>query len=96
VSTPTGAEILVDNVFRGYTPITLNGISAGQHMVLLKYTGYIDYSTTATVSAGQTTPLAISLQAAPTPTPESAPSPAVLIGGLIGILAMSVLVRRRS
>jgi hypothetical protein len=96
VSTPTGAEILIDNLFRGYTPSTLDGITAGQHQVLLKYTGYIDYSTTATVNAGQTTPLAISMQAAPTPTPESAPSLALLVGGLIVIQGISALLRRRS
>jgi hypothetical protein len=96
VSTPSGAEILIDNLFRGYTPSTLDGISAGQHQVLLKYTGYIDYSTTATVNAGQTTPLAIGMQAAPTPTPESAPSLALLIGGLIAILGVGIFLRRRS
>jgi hypothetical protein len=96
VSTPTGAEILIDNLFRGYTPSIIDGVSAGQHQVLLKYTGYIDYSTTVNVIAGQTTPLAISMQAAPTPTPESAPSPALLAGGLIAIMGMGVLLRRRS
>jgi hypothetical protein len=96
VSTPTGAEILIDNLFRGYTPSILDGISAGQHQVLLKYTGYIDYSTTANVNAGQTTPLAISMQSAPTPTPESAPSPALLAGGLLVILGVGSLLRRRS
>jgi len=96
VSTPTGAEILIDNLFRGYTPSTLDDIAAGQHQILLKYSGYIDYSTTTTVGAGQITPLAIGMQVAPTPTPESAPSIALLVGGLIVILGLSVLSRRRS
>jgi hypothetical protein len=96
VSTPSGAEILIDNLFRGYTPATPDGIAAGQHQVLLKYTGYIDYSTTANVNAGQITPLAISMQAAPTPTHESAPSPVLLVGGLIVILGIGVSLRRRS
>jgi hypothetical protein len=96
VSTPSGAEILIDNLFRGYTPSSPDGIAAGQHQVLLKYTGYIDYSTIANVNSGQITPLAINMQAAPTPTPESAPSSALLAGGLIVILGMGVLLRRRS
>jgi hypothetical protein len=96
VSTPSGAEILVDNLFRGYTPTVLNGISTGQHQVLLKYTGYVDYSTTATVNAGQTTPLAISMEAAPAPTPESAPSLALFIGGLVVLLGIGASLRRRS
>ena len=95
-STPSGAEILVDNLFRGYTPTVLNGISTGQHLVLLKYTGYVDYSTTASVNAGQTTPLAISMEAAPAPTPESAPSLALFIGGLVILLGMGASLRRRS
>ncbi|MFA4860343.1 PEGA domain-containing protein [Methanoregula sp.] len=96
VSTPAGADILVDNIFKGYTPAVLDGITPGQHQVLLRYTGYMDYSTTATVNSGQTTPLAISLQPAPTPTPASAPSPLVLIGGLVGIIALGAALRRRS
>nr|WP_320162481.1 PEGA domain-containing protein [uncultured Methanoregula sp.] len=95
VSTPTGADVLVDNIFKGYTPAVLDGITPGQHQVLLRYTGYMDYSTTVTVNSGQTTPLAISLQAAPSPTPQSAPSIAILIGGLAGIIALAGL-RRRS
>lgn len=96
VSTPSGADVYIDNLFRGYTPLKPDGISAGQHQVLLKYTGYIDYSTTATVNAGQITPLAISMQPAPTPTPESAPSTGVLVAGLLVILGISILLRRRS
>ncbi|MFA4877413.1 MAG: PEGA domain-containing protein [Methanoregula sp.] len=96
VSTPAGSEVYIDNLFKGYTPGIFDGISPGQHQVLLKYTGYIDYSTTASVISGQTTPLAVSLQPAPAPTPQSAPSLAVLIGGLAGIVAIGAYLRRRS
>jgi hypothetical protein len=94
VSTPSGAEVYIDNLFKGYTPATLDGIPAGSHQVLLKYTNYIDYSTTASVTAGQTTPLAISMQPAPAPTPASAPSPLTLIGGCVAILAIGIATRR--
>ena len=94
VSTPTGAEIYVDNLFKGYTPSTMTDIQAGSHAILLKYTGYVDYSTTASVTAGQTTPLAISMQPAPTPTPESAPSIAVLVTGILAACAISIVLRR--
>jgi hypothetical protein len=96
VSTPSGADIYIDNLFRGYTPSTPDGITAGQHQVTLKYTGYVDYSAFATVNAGQTTPLAVSLQPAPTPTLVSAPSPALLIGGLLVAAGIALYVRRRS
>ena len=96
VSTPTGAEIYIDNLFKGYTPSTLTGIPAGQHQVLLKYTGYIDYTQTVSVNSGQTTPLAISMQSAPTPTPASSPSLAILIGGLVMAAGIGAVLRRRS
>jgi hypothetical protein len=97
VSSPSGAETYVDNLYKGYTPTTLTGISPGVHSVLLKYTGYIDYSTTATVNAGQTTPLAITMTPAPvpTPTPKSAASPAIMIGGLVALTVIGMAIRRR-
>ncbi len=96
VSTPSGAEVYVDNLFKGYTPATLTGIAAGQHQVLLQSSGYVDYSQVFTVNPGQTTPLAISMQPAPTPTPVSAPSPAVIIGCIAMALGTGAALRRRS
>jgi hypothetical protein len=95
VSTPSGADIFVDNIFRGYTPSTITEIDPGQHQILLKYTGYTDYSGTASVSPGQTTPLAIGMTPVPTPTPQSASSPAILIGGLLTIFGMAIIIGRR-
>jgi hypothetical protein len=43
VSTPTGAEILIDNIFRGYTPATITDLDPGVHQIQLTYTGYTDY-----------------------------------------------------
>lgn len=94
VSTPTGAEVYIDNLFKGYTPASLDSIPAGSHQVLLKYTGYVDYSTTASVTAGQVTPLAISMQPAPAPTPQSAPSLPTMIGGCVAILVIGIATRR--
>jgi PEGA domain len=96
VSTPSGAEVYVDNLFEGTTPATLTGIAPGLHQVLLKYTGYVDSSTTESVISGQTTPLAIGMQPAPTPTPASAPSVLTFIGGLAMACGLCVILRRRS
>lgn len=95
VSTPPGADIFIDNIFRGYTPSTITEIDPDQHRIVLKYTGYTDYSGTATVNAGLTTPLAIGLTPVPTPTPQSAPSPAILVGGLLIIFGVAIVLRRR-
>jgi len=94
-SMPTGSEVYLDNIFKGYTPALLDGITPGEHQVLLKYTGFMDYTTTVTVVSGQTTPLSVSLQAAPSPT-QAAPSIAVLIGGIAGLVALGGVLRRRS
>jgi hypothetical protein len=96
VSTPSGAEIFIDNIFRGYTPATITEIDPGQHQILLKYTGYTDYSGTVSVVSGQTTPLAIGMTPVPTPTPKSASSPALLIGGLLTIFGIVIGLRRRN
>jgi hypothetical protein len=96
VSTPLGAEIFIDNLFQGYTPSMPNNIAPGQHQILLKYIGYLDYSTTASVISGQVTPLAISMQPAPTPTRASAPSPVTFIGCLAVAAGLCVALRRRS
>ncbi len=96
VSAPSGAEVYVDNLFKGYTPATLTDIAPGQHQVLLQYSGYVDYSQAFPVNSGQTTPLAISMQPAPTPTPASASSPAVIIGGIVMALGTGAALRRRS
>jgi len=43
-STPTGAQIWVDSVDKGLTPISMN-VTRGVHSILLKKTGYDDYNT---------------------------------------------------
>jgi len=68
VSTPAGAELFLDNLFRGITPVTLSDIPAGSHVVTVKDTGYTDASQTVTVTGGQSTPVAIGLVAVPTTT----------------------------
>ena len=96
-SSPTNAETYVDNLFRGYTPLTVPDLSTGNHMVRLSATGYVDYTTTTTVTAGQTAPLAVTLSAAPTPTPTKSPAPApvLVVGVLAAILAIGGFMRRR-
>ncbi|MDP2797769.1 MAG: PEGA domain-containing protein, partial [Methanoregula sp.] len=49
-STPSGANVFVDNNFMGITPLTLKEIPAGSHMVIVRLTGYQDYETTTSVN----------------------------------------------
>jgi len=44
ISQPSGAEISIDNIFRGHTPITLEAVPAGNHTVRLAIPGYESWS----------------------------------------------------
>lgn len=97
-SSPTNAEVYIDNLFRGYTPVTVTDLSPGTHVVRLSETGYLDYTTTTTITAGQTSPLAATLSMAPTPTKtySPAPAPALVIGVLGAVFVIVMLFRRRN
>jgi hypothetical protein len=60
-STPSGATIVLDGMTKGTTPSTLNGISVGSHTLVLKKSGYNDYSTSVTVSSGKTASVSATL-----------------------------------
>jgi len=60
-STPSGAAVIVDGVSRDVTPTTVKDLTAGSHTVRITMPGYGAYEGTATVTAGQTTPVTVSL-----------------------------------
>jgi len=80
-STPSGAEVFVDNVFLGITPVSLSNITAGTHTVMLQMQGYSDWTGTAQVTAGQSSAVAASLTALPQTTRAAA-------GGLVAMIGV--------
>jgi hypothetical protein len=88
VSSPSGAEVYLDNAFRGLTPVTLDSLNPGSYTVLLKLSGYSDWSATARVAAGQTTRLDATLTPAP-PTPTPAPLMPVTVLAALGLIFMA-------
>jgi hypothetical protein len=42
-STPTGADILLDNVFKRIIPRTVTGVATGEQTVTIRMTGYAPY-----------------------------------------------------
>jgi len=54
-SSPLGAALLIDGVYRGTTPVDLTGISSGNHIVRLTLSGYYDYDGTVYVVPNQVT-----------------------------------------
>ena len=51
-SVPSGALVYVDGTLRGITPLTLRTIATGVHPISFTLTGYLNYTTKATVTAG--------------------------------------------
>lgn len=88
-STPTGAQVYVDSVSMGVTPITLANIAPGSHLVEIKSPGYLTFSLQVTVNAGETTSLSPNMVKSPLSLPVS---PLVALGGLV-IAGMLFLVR---
>lgn len=70
-SNPSGANIYLDNAYRGLTPLTLVGIQKGSHTILLKMNGYQDWQSVMTVAAGSSTDVSGMLSPSPTPVPTT-------------------------
>lgn len=68
-STPPGASILLDNEYKGMTPLTMNAVSNGDHVVIVRLAGYQDWTQTIPVLADAT-----SLSATLVPTATPAPT----------------------
>ncbi len=82
-SDPLGANIFLDNVCRGVTPLTLPTVEAGTHSLLLRLQGYNDYSSTVSIAPGQS----LQVQAALSPiATEAGWSPLLVIGAFLGAL----------
>ena len=52
-SSPAGASILIDGVYSGTTPRTIEGVPAGNHILRLSLSGYNDYEGSIYVVPGQ-------------------------------------------
>nr|WP_319375246.1 PEGA domain-containing protein [uncultured Methanoregula sp.] len=78
-STPSGANVYVDNEYKGLTPVTLTNIANGNRVVLVRLTGYQDWSQSVSV-LGNSNSLSSTLLATTTTTTTStatAPTTAV-------------------
>ena len=69
-SDPKPADIYLDNLYKGITPLTLKEVLAGEHTILIRRTGYSDYITKVQIVKGQTMSISAILSAEmPSPTP---------------------------
>ncbi|MDV4342888.1 PEGA domain-containing protein [Methanoculleus sp. YWC-01] len=93
-SSPSGAEVYIDNAYKGITPLTVDGVAAGTHAVRVALAGYGDWSTSVQVGAGSTASASASLSPVPTQAPHAGVAPFAVVGAL-GILGLFVALRRR-
>ena len=99
-SDPEKGETYLDNIYKGITPLTLKGISAGEHTILIRKSGFIDYLTRVTIVEGQEMSISAILPReiqspviTTLPTENSTPAPTPTKAGLPGwiiIISLSV------
>lgn len=106
-SSPSGANIYLDNAYRGLTPLTLVEIPQGSHTITLKLNGYQDWQSSVNVAARSSTDVSGTLAAnvpQPTPTTEvtqpaplqtRSPIPVINIIAAIGICGAAAIAYRK-
>jgi hypothetical protein len=96
VSTPSGAEVYINNVYVGLTPISFQNVTPGSYTIELRLQGYNSFTTTGTVQAGQDVHVVAALSPVATPTPTAAPPSPFLVVIALGIVSLAgYLVYRR-
>lgn len=73
-STPPGAEIYLNNEYRGTTPATISAAPVGNHTIELRERGYKTWSGIITVTAGTTVSASSALVPLAVTTPTPAPA----------------------
>lgn len=92
-SNPTGANIYINNEYKGLAPLTVT-LPTGEYSVTFKLTGYMDSTVTATVNAGATSTVQGSLVPASQPTQAGVPAISIIAAGIIGAAAFVLAGRR--
>ncbi len=90
-SSPAGANVFLDNVVAGITPLTLPSVNAGTHTLLVSLTGYENYTTSISLGAGQS----LQVDAALTPAPSPTGAGMIPLTILIALAGLMVLLARR-
>jgi len=65
ISSPSGASVNLDGLYKGKTPITLSNLAAGTHILQLDYAGYYDWKSTVEVPEGGTKTVSATLNPMP-------------------------------
>ncbi len=87
ISSPGGADVYVNGAYVGITPLSFQKVQAGSYTVEIRSDGYIPYTSTGQVIAGQN----IQISAALTPVPVATPTKKAATGPAIVIMALGIL-----
>ena len=60
-TSPSQADVFMNNIYNGKSPITLNNVAVGRHNIIIKKEGYEDFITEINIEAGRKTILETSL-----------------------------------
>ena len=93
-SNPTGANVYIDNEYKGIAPLTLT-LPTGDYSVTFKLTGYTDSTVTATVNSGATSTVQGSLVPVSQPTQTGIGIFSIIAAGIIGVAAFVLFGRRQ-
>jgi hypothetical protein len=64
-SDPSNSDVILDGTYKGRSPLTLNNIAAGTHILQLDHAGYYDWKSTVDVPTGETRTLTGTLNPMP-------------------------------
>ncbi|MDD4137940.1 MAG: PEGA domain-containing protein [Methanoregula sp.] len=81
-SVPPGAEIYLDNEYRGTTPATITGVPAGSHTAGIRMSGYEPWAAPVAVTKGTTAPIQARLVSIPDTLPVTFATAAIPEAGL--------------
>jgi hypothetical protein len=99
-STPSGADVYINNAYKGVTPLSFDNVpieAAKTYTVDIKLEGYKTYTSSGSISPGQYIVIDAALTKSVQPTPTKSPlSPIPILGALciVGLLS-AVLMKKR-
>jgi hypothetical protein len=100
-SVPSGADVYVNNIFRGLSPLTVDSLTPGSYTVFVRLSGYQDWQSSVSVTAGSTAQVSAMLipapirTQAPTSTPTPTPTPTMSALALIALAGVALYLRKK-
>lgn len=98
-SNPVNVQVYLDDLYKGITPVTLTGVPVGDHTILLRLTGYQDWSSPVTITPGGQQIVSGTLERSAAPQsgagqPAAIPAavPTAAAGGLPGPVILGVFI----